>query len=54
MVEYFRRSDGIFFLVTLPFVKRLIVSVHLKAVRLLILLNFFAKVSDPHPFCYDF
>ena len=39
---------------TLPFVKRLIVCVHLKAVYLLILLTFFAKVSDPYPFCYDF
>ena len=42
------------FLVTLLFVKRLIVCVHLKAVHLLILLTFFAKVSEPYPFCYDF
>ena len=34
--------------VTLPFVKRLTVCVHLKAVHLLILLTFFAKVSDPY------
>lgn len=39
---------------TLPFVKRLTVCAHLKAVHLLILLTSFAKVIDPYIFCYAF
>lgn len=52
--EYFQGSDGIKIIMTLPFVKRLIVCAHLKAVRLLILLTSFAKVIDPYIFCYAF
>ena len=52
--EYFQKSDGIKTVMTLPFMKKLIVCVHLKAVQLLILLTSFAKVTDPYLFCYAF
>ena len=54
MVEYFLKSQGIIFLMTLPFMGGLLVYVHLKAAHLVILMTSFAKVSDPYLIFYDF